>query len=90
MSWSYDPTDLGKHLNWIRLRVGDTDGNDQQISDEEINGILALEAQREEAAAQVAERIAAQYARFGAPAAEADRYRELAARIRQETGPGYL
>lgn len=90
MSWTYTSTDLDKHLNWIRLRAGDTDTADQQISDEEINGILALETRRDYAAALVAEAIAAKYARLGVSMPEADRFRELAAEIRREAGPSYL
>lgn len=89
MSWSYEAADLGSHLNWIRQRVGDTNTNDQQISDEEINGILALEPRREQAAALVAEAIAAQYARFGA-AKESEAYLVIARQIRMETPPSYL
>ena len=89
MAWTYDPNDLGKHLNWIRLRIGDTDTTDQQISDEEINAHLAVEPRREFAAAAVAESIAVRYARVGA-AVEAEVYQALAEAIRKEATPTYL
>ena len=45
MAWSYDATNLGtstvaERLNSVRLLVGDTDTNDQQVQNEEI--IFAL------------------------------------------------
>lgn len=45
MSWSYDPTDLNTdtasgRLNVVRLLVGDTDTNDQQVQNEEITFAL--------------------------------------------------
>ena len=45
MSWSYDPTDLNTdtasgRLNAVRLLVGDTDTNDQQVQNEEITFAL--------------------------------------------------
>lgn len=87
--WTYDPTDLGKHLNWIRLRIGDTDTNDQQISDEEIQGCLDRDSRREFAAAMVADLIAAKYTRLGANA-ERETYHTLASEIRKEATPSYL
>ena len=89
MAWTYDPNDLGKHLNWIRLRIGDTDTTDQQITDEEINAHLAIEPRREFAAANVAESISVKYARVGA-AVEAEVYQALADAIRKEARPTYL
>lgn len=89
MAWTYSPTDLGLHRNWIRLRIGDTDTNDQQISDEEIDAHLAVEPRKEFAAGNVAESIAADYARVGA-AKEASVYMELAEAIRKEAVPTYL
>ena len=46
MAWSYDATDLGTstasgRLNSVRLLVGDTDTNDQQVQNEEITFALA-------------------------------------------------
>ncbi len=89
MAWTYDPDDLARHLNWIRLRIGDTDTTDQQIQDEEITAHLAVEPRREFAAANVAEAIAADYARVGA-AVESAAYFALAESIRREAVPTYL
>ena len=46
MAWSYDPTDLDTstasgRLNSVRLLVGDTDTNDQQVQNEEITFALS-------------------------------------------------
>ena len=46
MAWSYDATDLGTgtvsgRLNSVRLLVGDTDTNDQQVQNEEVIFALA-------------------------------------------------
>jgi hypothetical protein len=46
MSWSYDPTDLDTdtasgRINVVRLLVGDTDTNDQQVQNEEITFALS-------------------------------------------------
>jgi len=89
VSFTYDSNDLGKHLNWIRLRIGDVDTTDQQIQDEEINAHLAVEPRPEFAAANVAEAIAVRYARVGA-AVEAETYQALADAIRKEATPSYL
>ena len=89
MSWSYDPTAIEKGLNFIRLMVGDTDTSDQQISDEEINAILAIEVDKWRAAAVVADGISAKYARYGA-SEEAERFRVLADLLRVRAGARYL
>lgn len=89
MSWSYDPTNLENHLNWIRLRIGDTDTNDQQLSDEEITSLLSLHDNKCLAAAAAAGMIAAKYSRYGAQD-EAEVFRVLSATIYAEAGPQYL
>ena len=69
MAWSYDATDLGTgtasgRLNSVRLLVGDTDTNDQQVQNEEIT--FALNQTNDNvyyAAAWAARTIAAQYSR---------------------------
>lgn len=40
MSWSYTG-DMSIDLNYVRTLIGDTDTNDQQFSDQIINGMLA-------------------------------------------------
>ncbi len=89
MAWSYDPAAIEKGLNFIRLMVGDTDTTDQQISDEEINAILAIEPDKWKAAAQVAEAISAKYTRYGA-SEEAERFRILADLLKIRAGARYL
>jgi hypothetical protein len=69
MSWSYDPTNLDTdtssgRLNVVRLLVGDTDTNDQQIQNEEITFALAQTNDRVYFAAGWAARtIASKYSR---------------------------
>ena len=46
MTWSYDPSDLDDttasgRLNVVRLLIGDTDSNDEQMQNEEINYSLS-------------------------------------------------
>lgn len=46
MAWSYDPTNLDTstsagRINAVRLLIGDTDTNDQQVQNEEITFALA-------------------------------------------------
>jgi len=69
MAWSYDETDLSTttgsgRLNSVRLLLGDTDTNDQQVKNEEI--VFALAQSNDNvyyAAAWAARTISAQYAR---------------------------
>lgn len=69
MAWSYDETDLNTttlsgRLNTVRLLLGDTDTNDQQVKNEEIT--FALDQSNNNvyfAAAWCARTIASQYAR---------------------------
>lgn len=68
--WTYDPTALDTtsasgRLNSVRLLVGDTDTNDQQIQDEEITFSIAQSSTNiYNAAAFVCRLIAAKYARL--------------------------
>lgn len=89
MAWSYDNTDLGKHLNWIRLVIGDTDSADPLLDDNEINGILALEPERELAAALACEALAAKFAARGG-VKETETFQMRAAQIRASVGASYL
>jgi hypothetical protein len=69
MAWSYDETDLGTgtasgRLNSVRLLLGDTDTNDQQVKNEEISFALGQTNNNiYYAAAWCARTIASQYAR---------------------------
>lgn len=62
MSWSYSLDNMSAPLNYIRLKVGDTDTNDQKLMDEEINCILMLVPNLNVAASTAALAIAAHYA----------------------------
>lgn len=61
MSWSYDPT-LSTDKDKVRLAIGDTDTNNQRFSDEEITATLTNSDSVLEAAAALAESLAARYA----------------------------
>lgn len=69
MTWSYDPTNLDTttsagRLNSVRLLVGDTDTNDQQVQNEEITFSLSETGDNiYSAAAWIARTIASQYSR---------------------------
>lgn len=63
MTWTYDPTDLAKTKNRVRLMVGDTDAGDPQLSDEEIQYFLDVYGTLGGAALNAARAIQAQYAR---------------------------
>lgn len=90
MAYTYTETALDTHLNWIRLRIGDTDvTNDPQLSDEEIAGVLAREPRREQAAALCCKLIAGRYSRFGAMK-ESEAYFMLSDQILMEVTPEYL
>ena len=100
MSWSYDATDLGtsdatKRKNSVRLLVGDTDTNDQQVQDEEIT--FALSQTNDNvyyAAAWVASTISSLYSRRVTTELDSSlvvhysdlskKYRELSTQLRQD------
>jgi hypothetical protein len=69
MAWSYDETDLGTttasgRLNSVRLLLGDTDTNDQQVQNEEITfGLAQTNDNVYFAAAWCARVVAAKYSR---------------------------
>lgn len=68
--WSYDETSLGtstadERLNSVRLLVGDTDTNDQQVQNEEIAFALSQNGNNiYYAASWIARTIASKYARY--------------------------
>lgn len=70
MSWSYDPTDLDNttasgRLNTVRLLVGDTDTNDQQVQNEEVTFSLSENNNNTyTSAAWIARVVASKYARM--------------------------
>lgn len=69
MTWTYDPTNLGRttaseRLDSVRFLIGDTNTNDQQVQDEEIS--FALEESGDNiyyAASWTARGIASKFAR---------------------------
>lgn len=69
MAWSYDPSDLDTttasgRLNTVRLLVGDTDTQDQQVQNEEITFALSQNGDNVYySAGWVARTISSQYAR---------------------------
>lgn len=81
MAWSYTPGNVGTvDRDWVRLQIGDTDTNDQLLSNEEIDGVLTREVRRDRAAVRCAEEIAAKFSRFGSQ--EVSRaYSQLANRL---------
>lgn len=86
---AYNSAAVEQDLNWIRLRIGDTDANDQQLTDAEITTLLNTEGSKHRAAAAAANAIAATYTRFGAQN-EAEAFTALAMLIRTEEPPAYL
>ena len=68
MAWTYDDTDLDTETedgrkNVVRFLVGDTNEDDQQVSDEEINFSLSETNNIYSAASYISKTIAALYAR---------------------------
>ena len=64
MAWTYDPADLVDPINAVRLTIGDTNPNDQQMQDEEIQSLLDLTGNSvASASAKAARALAAKYAR---------------------------
>ena len=89
-TYTYNEAALDVHLNWIRLSIGDTDiAGDPQLSDAEINAVLAREPRREQAAAACCRLIAGRYSRFGAMK-EAEAFFLLAETILMQVTPEYL
>lgn len=102
MSWSYSSANLSStsgataNLTAVRLMVGDTDTNNQQIQNEEINWLLSLNTVITFAAADACDILAAKYAfqcnsenselRVSA-AARHKQFQALADRLRK-MGPG--
>ena len=64
MTWTYDPTDLSTDLAQVRLLIGDTDTNDQLLSDEEINYFLSVTTTVTGAAILAAQAIQANFSRL--------------------------
>lgn len=64
MTWSYNPL-LASTLDQVRFKIGDTDTNDQLLSDEEINALLTACSDSVLCAAYRAARgLAAKFSRY--------------------------
>src|SRR3990167_6974976 len=63
MTWTYSSTDLSTDLAKVRLLIGDTNTNDQQLTDEEIDFFTDNAASVYHAAAGGFESLPPQYAR---------------------------
>lgn len=92
MSWTYSGDPAVDTKDTVRYLVGDTDGTDQQVTDEEILWAISSEGNLYYAAARVASGIAAHYGRqvtkwVGDMKLMADRrqksYRDIAMQLRQ-------
>lgn len=64
MTWSYDDTDLSTDKNKVRFLVGDTDTNDQLVSDEEIAYALTVNSNPFSASAIIARSIQSKFSRL--------------------------
>lgn len=92
MTWTYD-TSLSTSRDKVRLLVGDTDTNDQQLSDEEITFITSEETNVYRAAALASRTLAAKYARLVGSSVESlrffasdrfDHYTQLARQLEEQ------
>ena len=63
MTWTYSSTNLSTDLAKVRSLVGDTDTNDQQLTDEEIDFYLDNAGNLYYAAANVSDALAGKYQR---------------------------
>src|SRR3990167_10734711 len=93
MTWTYSSTNLSTDLAKVRSLVGDTDTNDQQLTDEEIDFYLDNACNLYYAAANASEALAGKYQRrvdksVGraslAASQRAKGYREQAASLRAQ------
>jgi len=62
MSWSYN-TNLTADKDKVRLLIGDTDTDDQQLSNEELVALISLTGSVTSAAIRAARALSAKYAR---------------------------
>lgn len=64
MTWTYGGDPANSDRDAVRLLVGDTDTNDQQLTDEEVTYFLTEEGEVKRAAVRSARAIGARYARL--------------------------
>ena len=95
MSWVYSGDPGFSDKDQVRFQVGDTDGTDQQVSDEEIEWAITETASTRGAAAIIARAIAAKYARLTdmsvgdlrqSYSQRQEHYTELAERLERQEG----
>lgn len=92
MTWTYTNNPSGSSRDALRLAVGDTNQEDQRLSDEEVEHYLSLYPESLNlAAAEAAEAIAAKYSSMAvsyvgdldnSPHLKAEYYLKLASRLR--------
>tara|TARA_R100001143_G_scaffold57840_1_gene55326 strand:- start:298 stop:693 length:396 start_codon:yes stop_codon:yes gene_type:complete len=97
MTWTYNPASIGTDLAKVRLLIGDTDTNDQQMTDEEIQFFIDGEETIYMAAYRCALSLVAKFARMVDKemgdlkllAAQRHRhYLQLAETLKQKNVPG--
>lgn len=64
MTWSYSGNPADSDLDRLRFLIGDVDSNDQQLSDEELNFLLAQNSIIVQAAVGACDAIIAKYSRL--------------------------
>lgn len=64
MNFTYDPEDLSTDLAKVRLRIGDTNASQPQLSDEEINSYLASEGSVDGATRAALRALIGKYSRY--------------------------
>jgi hypothetical protein len=97
MTWTYNSASITTNLAKVRLQIGDTDTNDQQLTDEEIQFFIDTEQTIYMAAYRCALALVAEYARkvdkemgdLKLLAAQRHRhYLKLAAELKEKNVPG--
>ena len=93
MTWTYDPTDLSTSRAQVRFRCGDTNTNEQLLTDEEIAYILSVQDAILLAAAQACDAIWAKLSRetdrsnlgmSSSRSQQVQHYKDLAKQLRDE------
>jgi hypothetical protein len=64
MSWSYDAASLSDPINEVRLFIGDTNENDQQLQNEEIQLFIDASSTTSGAAVMALRVLCSKYARY--------------------------
>lgn len=64
MTWSYSGNPGASDRDQVRFLIGDTDTNDQQLTDEEINFLIADKGSANRAALEAARSLQSKYSRL--------------------------